>query len=143
MKFITRLVFVMAPALLAAGMLFAHPGDYHKYSGEQLYMRFCASCHGASGAGDGPVAEALSTHLPDLREMAVRSGQRFSRDWVYRIVDGRVRIAAHGTREMPVWGTGFYVEYGANADADCKAQPIISELVDYLIAIQQPPLESP
>jgi hypothetical protein len=75
--------------------------------------------------------------------MAVRSGHRFSRDWVYRIVDGRVRIAAHGTREMPVWGTGFYVEYGANADADGKAQAIISELVDYLIAIQQPPLESP
>jgi mono/diheme cytochrome c family protein len=142
MKFSTRLLLVLVPAMLATGLLLAHPGDYHNYSGEQLYMRFCASCHGKSGAGDGPVAEAFSTHLPDLRKMAIRSGERFSRDWVYRIVDGQVRIAAHGTQEMPVWGIDFFVEYGADADADAKAKAIISELVDYLIAIQQVPAEA-
>ncbi len=142
MKFSIRLMVVVVPAMLAAGLLVAHPGDYHNYSGEQLYMRFCASCHGKSGAGDGPVAEAFSTHLPDLRKMAARSGDRFSRDWVYRIVDGRVRIAAHGTRDMPVWGTDFFVEYGADADANARAQEIISELVDYLVAIQQTDAET-
>ena len=40
---------------------------------------------------------------------------------------------------MPVWGIDFFVEYGADADADAKAKAIISELVDYLIAIQQAP----
>ena len=27
--------------------------DYLAMSGEQLYMRFCASCHGIEGHGDG------------------------------------------------------------------------------------------
>ena len=28
--------------------------------GAQLFVRYCASCHGVTGVGDGPVARALS-----------------------------------------------------------------------------------
>ena len=127
-----------AGGLLAVALLYAHPGEYHTYSGAELYARFCASCHGVEGAGDGPVESALATHMPDLREMADRGGTRFSRDWLYRIVDGRVRIVAHGTREMPVWGTAFSVEYGSDPAAEEKVETIIGELVDHLVSIQRP-----
>ncbi len=137
-KIVGRGLVVLFPAILGAGLLAAHPGEYHNYSGGELYARFCASCHGVSGAGDGPVAEALAVHVPDLREIAGRSGDRFSRDWLYRIIDGRVSIVAHGTRDMPVWGTGFYDEYGDDAEAQQKVEKIIGELADYIIAIQMP-----
>ena len=67
--------------------------------GEPVFKRYCASCHGVSGAGDGPVVEALAVHVPDLREISVRGGDRFSREWLYRIIDGRVSIVAHGTHD--------------------------------------------
>jgi mono/diheme cytochrome c family protein len=35
-------------------------------AGEALYRANCASCHGASGAGDGPAAEDLSRPPEDL-----------------------------------------------------------------------------
>lgn len=128
----------MIPAVLAGGLLSAHPGEYHNYSGGELYARFCASCHGVSGAGDGPVVDALAVHVPDLREMAERGGDRFSREWIYRIIDGRVAIVAHGTRDMPVWGSGFFVEYGADSEAQRKVDKIIGDLADYIISIQKP-----
>jgi len=142
MKIVSRGLVVIIPAVLATGLLSAHPGEYHNYSGGELYARFCASCHGVSGAGDGPVVEALAVHVPDLREISVRGGNRFSRDWLYRIIDGRVSIVAHGTRAMPVWGTGFYDEYGADAKAQQKVDKIIGELADYIISIQIPAREN-
>lgn len=38
--------------------------------GEGLYFQSCASCHGASGAADGPVSRALSTLPPELGSFA-------------------------------------------------------------------------
>ena len=34
--------------------------------GERIYQADCASCHGASGQGDGPAAGTLPVHPPDL-----------------------------------------------------------------------------
>ncbi len=38
--------------------------------GRQVYQENCASCHGASGRGDGPVAAALSPRPADLADAA-------------------------------------------------------------------------
>jgi len=40
--------------------------------GEGLYAAHCASCHGATGGGDGPLAAALSVRPPALRDLAVQ-----------------------------------------------------------------------
>ena len=32
-----------------------------------VYAQRCASCHGPSGRGDGPIAKALSAKIPDFR----------------------------------------------------------------------------
>ena len=51
-------------ALLAAGMVSSiHAQDLER--GAEVYEQWCAQCHGAEGAGDGPAAEYM---LPRPRD---------------------------------------------------------------------------
>jgi mono/diheme cytochrome c family protein len=130
-----------AVSIVLLGSLFiagpASAGPFADYSGRQLYERFCASCHGPSGYGDGPVASSLKVMVPDLTGMYKRSGSKFPEDRVRRIIDGRQLFPVHGTRDMPVWGQEFWVEGGGDKGADAEAQIIIDRLVEYLRSIQQ------
>jgi hypothetical protein len=72
-----------------------------------MYERYCASCHGVSGKGDGPVAQSLRRSPADLTTLAKRAGDRFDEARVLAIIDGRRQVAEHGPREMPVWGEVF------------------------------------
>jgi len=77
---------------------------YLVVDGAQLYKTYCASCHGVDGKGDGPAAEVLRRKPPNLTTIAQRNGGKFPDFRVGRIIDGFEVIAAHGTREMPIWG---------------------------------------
>ncbi len=106
------------------------------YTGEELFQRFCASCHGEGAHGDGPVARTLAAMVPDLTLITRRYGE-FPAARVRETVDGRgVAVAAHGTRVMPVWGYEFWVEEGADRVAQDEARETINKLVDYLRSIQ-------
>src|SRR5260370_18598355 len=39
-------------------------------AGKELYEKNCASCHGASGKGDGKMGETMKTKPPDLTDAA-------------------------------------------------------------------------
>lgn len=107
------------------------------YSGEELFQRFCASCHGESARGDGPVARGLATVVPDLTLISRRYGE-FPAALIRESIDGRgVVITAHGTRFMPVWGYEFWVEEGADIVAEDQARETIDRLVEYLRTIQR------
>jgi mono/diheme cytochrome c family protein len=106
------------------------------YSGGELFDRYCAACHGASGVGDGPVAASLIKQVPDLTRLAERRGGRFPRGEVRDIVDGRSPVLAHGTQQMPVWGREFWVEQGEDIEAERRARSMIDRLIDYLETIQ-------
>ena len=118
--------------LLLPATGFAEPAgaELESYTGEQLYRRFCASCHGASGIGDGVVAEALQVDVPDLTLLARRNRDRYPAARVSEIIDGRVVLGAHGTRAMPVWGQEFWIE--------CTTRTTIERLVNYLRTLQRP-----
>ena len=60
----------------------AGEGDVRE--GEGLYAAQCASCHGAAGGGDGPLAVTLSVRPPALRDLAVQG--RFSDDELVELV---------------------------------------------------------
>ncbi len=107
------------------------------YSGPELYKRFCASCHGATGLGDGPVAASLKVIVPDLTRLSARNAGAFPDARVRRIIDGREIYPAHGTRYMPVWGREFAAAEGGTREADAEAQAMIARLADYLHTIQQ------
>ena len=78
--------------------------------GAQIFRDYCAACHGTDGKGDGPAAPALRHAPPDLTLLAHRNGGKFPRDRVKAIIAGQEQsVAAHGSREMPVWGPVFHV----------------------------------
>jgi mono/diheme cytochrome c family protein len=106
------------------------------YSGEEIFGRFCASCHGDMAHGDGPVARSLGVMVPDLTKISQRYGG-FPTQLVRDTIDGRgARIDAHGSRTMPVWGYEFWVEEGGDVAAQQEMRKTIAKLVDYLRSIQ-------
>jgi mono/diheme cytochrome c family protein len=102
-------------------------------SGRALFMAHCASCHGISARGDGPVAEALRVRPADLTQFAKRNGGLFPSAETRRIVDGR-GVGAHGNPDMPVWGTVFRRAADVS-DKDVMAR--IDAIVQYLESIQE------
>jgi mono/diheme cytochrome c family protein len=107
------------------------------YSGEELFGRFCASCHGTEARGDGPVARTLITAVPDLTTIAGRYGE-FPAAMIRDVIDGRgIDKQAHGTRSMPVWGYEFWVEEGGDVTAQRAVRDAIGKLVEYLRSVQR------
>ena len=121
------LVFVMLGASTAAG------GEREKVAqGRALYLRYCASCHGLTGEGDGPVARSLTTPPANLRQLSDRYGNPLPKDQIARFIDGRADVKAHGPRDMPVWGERFYEETGSESAVKDR----IAKLVAFLQSIQ-------
>lgn len=122
-----------APTLLPEGEL---------TSGQIEYRDYCASCHGLSGKGDGPVAGALAKSPGDLTQLRNKHGGKFPAQHVYRTIDGRDAIPSHGTREMPVWGQVFRLRQGNFSgsgappltDQEIKAR--IQPIVEYVRSLQ-------
>lgn len=112
-------------------------GRFDALSGRQLYERFCASCHGSAGRGDGPVADSLKVMVPDLTRLARAGGGAFPAERVRKAIDGRTVYPVHGTRYMPVWGQELAMEQGGDEAAEDEAARIIDRLVEYLDSIQQ------
>jgi mono/diheme cytochrome c family protein len=107
------------------------------YSGEEIYLRFCASCHGDEAMGDGPVSRSLNVAVPDLTRIATRYGE-FPAGLIRDVIDGRgIDTRAHGTREMPVWGYEFWIEEGADVAAQRAARDAINKLVEHLRSVQR------
>jgi mono/diheme cytochrome c family protein len=91
-----RLVVVLGA--LTAGCSYQPAYPRH---GEAMYARYCASCHGTTGAGDGPAAGALSPPPTDLTATDLSLAE------LMKVIDGRRTVRAHGTAAMPVWGEVF------------------------------------
>jgi mono/diheme cytochrome c family protein len=106
------------------------------YTGEEIFGRFCASCHGESAKGDGPVAPSLTKAPPDLTQISRRYG-KFPADRIRDTIDGRNVVAQHGPRVMPVWGYEFWIEEGGDVVAQRDMHTVINRLVEYLRSLQQ------
>lgn len=98
--------------------------------GQNEYQSSCASCHGASGKGDGTLVRHLVKPPSDLTTLAKRNGGVFPNQRVWDMIDGRASadIGPHGTREMPIWGHVYDPWYARNR---------VTSLVEYLAQIQE------
>jgi mono/diheme cytochrome c family protein len=104
--------------------------------GAQAFRTYCASCHGTSARGNGPLADQLRQLPADLTKFTTRNGGVFPGERLARIIDGR-DVPAHGDREMPVWGDAFTFSRGGLSAEEVKAR--IAAIVRYLEGIQERP----
>ena len=105
--------------------------------GKIIFRQTCASCHGNDARGAGPVARSLKTPPADLTRIAARRGAAFSADAVAAFVDGREYVAAHGPREMPVWGESLAQAVNAKDVREARIAGAIHMVVQYLETIQR------
>lgn len=106
-------------------------------TGEELYLRYCATCHGLTGEGDGPMAAMLLVPPSNLTSMTERYGE-FPLLRVITRIDGRDPLVSHGS-DMPVWG--WFFEGDGMAVKTDAGQPIMTTapivaLVEYLRDLQ-------
>jgi len=134
------LLFVFASFLAAApaGAADAKPeASPLAISGEALFVRYCAVCHGRSATGDGPFRGVLTVPPSDLTGIAARRGGTFPDDEIAAFVDGRFVPKAHGTREMPVWGRWLGQSIAPGIEPDEVTRGEILAILTYLKTLQR------
>lgn len=107
----------------------------HSVEGPDLFRAYCASCHGVDGKGGGPAASALKARVPNLTSLARNNRGQFPTARVRETITGVQVVAAHGSREMPIWGPVFHQVEG---DVDW-GNVRLENLVKYLESIQSIP----
>ncbi len=125
----------LATVLAPHAVLGGEPPEDRETLGALSYRIHCLNCHGRSGTGDGPMAELFEIAPADLTLLAAGNDGEFPAERVYRAIDGRQEIAAHGTRQMPVWGLGFQ-DMGRDSDQEDAVRNKILDLVAYLKTLQ-------
>lgn len=104
--------------------------------GQSWFRSYCAACHGIDARGHGPVAEYLTTQPADLTRIAARDGS-FDKARIAGFIDGRVRVKAHGSPEMPVWGRPLDDRSSGGFSDETLLEPgAIYLIVEYLASIQ-------
>jgi mono/diheme cytochrome c family protein len=102
-------------------------------SGKEMYIQYCASCHGKDGKGDGPAASALKVAPSNLATLSARNNGTFPEIKISRIIEGNDDLAAHGSRDMPTWGQVFHqMEGGGPATGKLR----VANLTAYLKSLQ-------
>jgi mono/diheme cytochrome c family protein len=102
-------------------------------SGKEMFISYCATCHGKDGKGDGPAAAALKSPPADLTTLAKRHDGKFPEAYVGNTLRSGVSGGAHGSTDMPIWGPLF-------ASVSGRDQAIVNmrigNLIRYLESIQ-------
>jgi mono/diheme cytochrome c family protein len=108
--------------------------------GQALYEQNCASCHGPKGKGDGVMTKFLNIEPTDLTRIAQQNDGIFPHARIFRIIDGRETVRAHGETNMPVWGYSFGAGAGVPEDASAREKYVagqIAALAFYIATIQE------
>jgi mono/diheme cytochrome c family protein len=134
LAFVILAISVLSPRIVFAQQKLGYP------PGRGSYIRYCGSCHGDDGRGNGPKAASLNPKPADLTQLAKKNGSNFPTGRVTRILDGSEVIPGHGTRQKPVWGHEFGAgEYtaGGNPGPQTVASERIQLILRYLESIQE------
>jgi len=73
-------------------------------NGKQMFVNYCAPCHGTDGRGYGPAAPALKVQPVNLTTLARVNHGKFPDAHLSAVLQGGSTLPAHGSAEMPVWG---------------------------------------
>ena len=108
-------------------------------TGEELFTRYCATCHGIEAKGDGPMNSVLVIQPTDLTKLSSENAGTFPRIRVIGRIDGRDPLVSHGS-PMPIFGQFFEgrgeTMRGEDGVLIMTSQPVI-DLVAYLEGVQE------
>jgi len=142
------LIFIFIALIACAGMVTAQekaqePSDKSikhvpikptsPVSGKEMYTTYCAVCHGTDGKGGGPAASALKVPPTDLTLLSKNNGGKFPAMKVTASIHGESATPAHGTKEMPVWGSLFFNLSGGQQS---EVQQRVTNLTRYIETLQ-------
>lgn len=103
-------------------------------SGEEMYITYCAECHGRDAKGGPARTEAFGTAAPSLVTLSKNNQGRFPYAIVRDAIRGDEHGAIYGAGEMPPWGFLFrYVGSGSRMEVDMR----INRLTEYLRSLQE------
>jgi mono/diheme cytochrome c family protein len=106
-------------------------------SGKESYLKYCASCHGVAGKGDGSVSRDLKVTVPDLTQLKRNNKGTYPTDRVLSSIDGRRLVRAHGDRTMPVWGEIFRKEHEKEKYSELTSLLKAKLIAEYVGSIQK------
>ena len=108
--------------------------------GKREFEARCASCHGLTGKGNGTITDLLRRSPPDLTQLAKSNGGILPMERLYQSILGE-SVAAHGSRDMPVWGTvyradaaGYYGEVPYDPEGYVRGR--VLSLLEYISRLQ-------
>ena len=103
-------------------------------AGRDTFRQFCSPCHGRGAKGDGPVAPLLLTAPTDLTQVNRRNNGVFpAATFEAMLMLTRLQTNAHGSQQMPIWGTVFQ-----SVDSSATlARARVVNLLAYLESMQQ------
>jgi mono/diheme cytochrome c family protein len=118
---------VLIAATAAVGMtdVYAQGTEF----GKNEYVKSCASCHGVTGKGDGPMAKAFKKPLPDLTKLSENNKGVFPASRIYDVIDGRIEVMQHGRREMPIWGDIYASDLTIRLPRDSLSKEVVEAMV--------------
>ena len=142
---VRNLFFAALAVALLAGIGYANQSTSRKVvipisktpasSGKQMYVSYCAPCHGVDGRGQGPVASALKKQPADLALLSKNNGGKFPSTHIMSVLEFGADNPSHGTAQMPVWGPMLGQMDATNAENNVSLLRI-SNLSQYLQTLQ-------
>jgi mono/diheme cytochrome c family protein len=140
--FVIKVILVAASLLTSFGLPASQSKSKHKpaqrqasvASGQETFLRFCASCHGKTAKGDGPAAFVLRTPPPDLTTLTKRHENKYPEGYVTVVLTFGKSFASHGSEDMPIWGSRFKT---LDPVRDPTGQQHIDDVVAYLRSLQE------
>jgi mono/diheme cytochrome c family protein len=127
----------------AAGLLAAPAFAQDRDLGRMTYAAHCASCHGAQGRGDGPMAAFLEADVPDLTAIQRDNDGVFPFARIYRIIESGSDNPVHAASPMPAWGeellTQTFILHGIEvppAGREAFVRGRILALIDHIAQLQ-------
>ena len=126
--------------VVPVGAVFAQQQDAAE-TGRQQFDDKCVVCHGATGVGDGVLAEGLRQRPADLTRLSERNGGTFPTAETFSKIWGRDDeiIRTHHISEMPAFYNapvfGHDKEFENSAGRLSPQQ--IKEIIAFLVTIQE------
>lgn len=106
-------------------------------SGQQMYADYCAPCHGITAKGNGPAGPALKEPATNLTQLAKNNDGKYPAAHVRTVLQFGTSTAAHGSKDMPIWGPLFHSLNSGRPTSRADTQLRISNLNRYLESIQE------